>query len=601
VTVQADFDETERAAVYRVIASRRDVREFSPGGIEDDVLERILAAAHRAPSVGFSQPWGFVIVRDRSKRERVRASFIACRDAEASRFQGERRQRYLSYKLEGILESAVNIAVVVDLRAAEEAILGATAQPEAIRWSACCAVQNLWLAARAEGIGIGWVSIVEPAVLREALDLPPGVEPVAYLCVGRPLQFRDRPMLEETGWRPRIPLADVLHEERYRDRASRPGLLSADQAAPPGDGGLPAIAPLDEVVAGAARELQRRLTKPVGSLGRLEEIAIWYASCRGSFPVSAPARAEIYIFAGDHGVVTEGVSAYPSSVTAGMVRNMLAGGSAANALAHAAGVAVTVVDVGVAAVLDGLPVRGPATFRDERVRAGTRNLRREAAMTRAEAEAALDVGVRCARDAATRGCDLLAGGEVGIGNSTAAAALVAALTGLEASEVTGHGTGIDSETLLRKTEVVGDALRLHRPSPSDPLGCLAALGGFEIAALAGFFIGAAAHRVPVVVDGFIASAAALAACALRPALHPWLVLAHRSAELGAVIAADRLALAPLLDLGMRLGEGTGALLAIPIIRGAVEAQATMATFSTAGIIRSESSATGRGAELVRDV
>jgi nicotinate-nucleotide--dimethylbenzimidazole phosphoribosyltransferase len=600
LNAQSDFDESERAAVYRVIASRRDIREFSPGDIGDDVLERILGAAHRAPSVGFSQPWGFVVVRDRTTREHVRANFMACRDAEASRFQGERRERYLSYKLEGILESAVNIAVVVDLRAAEEAILGATAQPEAIRWSACCAVQNLWLAARAEGIGVGWVSIVEPAVLREALDLPAGVEPVAYLCVGRPLQFRDRPMLEETGWRDRVPLADVLHEERYRDRASRPAVQRVGKL-PSVDGGLPAIAPLDEGVSVAARELQRRLTKPAGSLGRLEEIAIWYASCRGTFPTAAPVRPEIYVFAGDHGVVTEGVSAYPSSVTAGMVRNMLAGGAAANALARAAGVAMTVVDVGVAAVLDGLPLGGPASFRDERVRAGTRNLRREAAMTRAEVEAALDVGVRCARDAAARGCDLLAGGEMGIGNSTAAAALIAALAGLEASEVTGQGTGIDRETLMRKTEVVSEALRLHRPSPSDPVGCLAAVGGFEIAALAGFFIGAAAHRIPAVVDGFIASAAALAACALRPALPPWLVLAHRSAERGAVVAAERLALDPLLDMRMRLGEGTGALLAIPIIRAAVEAQATMATFATAGIMRSESSATMRESKHVPDV
>jgi len=585
VTIAHDFDEQDRAAIYRVIDARRDVREFSPGDVSDEVLGRILGAAHRAPSVGFSQPWGFVIVRDRATRELVRANFMTCRDAEAARFDGERRERYLSYKLEGIFESAVNVAVVVDLRAAEEAILGATAQPEAIRWSACCAIQNLWLAARAEGIGVGWVSIVEPAVLRAALDLPPGVEPVAYLCVGQVRQFRDRPMLEETGWRPRLSLAEVTHEERYRDRNPR-AIVSGAQAAIPSVGDeWPRIPVLSETAAGAARAYQRRLTKPAESLGRLEELAVWYTACRGAFPGAVPRRPELHVFAADHGVVSEGVSAYPSSVTAGMVRNLLAGGAAANALSRSAGVAVTVVDVGVAAVLDGLPTSRAAAFRAERVRSGTGNLYREPAMTRAEAEAAFGVGVRSARDAAARGCDIIAGGEVGIGNSTAAAALVAALTGLAPGDVVGRGTGIDDATLARKVDVVTEALRRHRPVASDPVGCLAAVGGLEIAALAGLFVGAAAHRIPVVIDGFIATSAAIVGCALRPVLRPWLVLAHLSAERGGAAAADHLVLDPILDLGMRLGEGTGAVLAISIIRSAVEAQSSMATFSTAGTAR----------------
>lgn len=215
-----EFDGPAKRAVYDAIQLRRDVRHFQPEReVSQAVLERILAAAHAAPSVGLSQPWGFVLVRSRAVRERIRASFLRCREREAARFSAERRQAYLSHKLEGILEAPLNLCVAVDLRARAEAVLGTTIQPETLRASACCAVQNLWLAARAEGIGVGWVSIVEPAVLREELTLPEGVEPVAYLCIGHPRAFRERPMLEETGWSKRASLASVIHADgTWRER-----------------------------------------------------------------------------------------------------------------------------------------------------------------------------------------------------------------------------------------------------------------------------------------------------------------------------------------------------------------------------------------------
>jgi 5,6-dimethylbenzimidazole synthase len=207
-----EFSDADKQAVYAAIALRRDVRHFrTDKPLSPEVLERILAAAHRAPSVGLSQPWGFVVVRDRGVRTRIRASFLRCRALEAERFSSPRREAYLAHRLEGILEAAVNVCVAVDLRARAEPILGTTVQPEALRASAWCAVQNLWLAARAEGVGVGWVSIVEPAVIRRELALPDGVEPVAYLCVGYPVAFRVSPMLEETGWRERCDVQRVLH------------------------------------------------------------------------------------------------------------------------------------------------------------------------------------------------------------------------------------------------------------------------------------------------------------------------------------------------------------------------------------------------------
>jgi 5,6-dimethylbenzimidazole synthase len=214
--ISGAMSEATRDAVYEVIAKRRDIRIFRPDvDVPANVLTRILSAAHQAPSVGFSQPWDFILVRNPETRSRIRHSFLACRAAEATRYPPERRSKYLAYRLEGILESALNICVTVDLRPADELVLGTGTQPETLRSSVCCAVQNLWLAARAEGVGVGWVSIVEPTVLREELGLPTGIEPIAYLCVGYPVEFPDSPMLEQTEWRARKPLAQAIHAERY--------------------------------------------------------------------------------------------------------------------------------------------------------------------------------------------------------------------------------------------------------------------------------------------------------------------------------------------------------------------------------------------------
>jgi nicotinate-nucleotide--dimethylbenzimidazole phosphoribosyltransferase len=594
------FSDADRRAVYDVIGKRRDIRAFRPGApLPDEQLRRILAAAHQAPSVGYSQPWDFVVVRDRARRERIRDSFLRVRAAEAARFAaGERREQYLAYKLEGILDAAINLCVTVDLRPADEAVLGTTAQPEALRWSACCAVQNLWLAARAEGIGVGWVSIVEPAVLRRELGLPAGIEPVAYLCVGEPVEFRERPLLEETGWRRRRALAEAIHEERF---TAAPDAATADEAPrdqPLDQRGEPRgrhhqgepieareIPAFDRVAEAASLAQWRTRCKPDGALGRLEALAAFYAGARGRFPVDPPAHIELYVFAADHGIVEEGVSAWSSTVTAAMVGNMLAGGAAVNQLAAEARVGVTVVDVGVAGDLTALPplAERRAGYVEAKLRAGSGNFAHVVAMSPEEAAAALAVGDRLAGAAADGGCDLLLAGEMGIGNSSAAAALLCALAGVAPESACGRGAGLDEAAVAHKARVVAAALARHRPGRADPLGALAAIGGLEIAAMAGLMLGGARRRVPVVVDGFISGAAALVACALDPRARDYLVLSHRSAERGAPALASALGLEPLLDLGLRLGEGTGAILAAELVRHAVRLQRGMASFSTAGI------------------
>jgi nicotinate-nucleotide--dimethylbenzimidazole phosphoribosyltransferase len=336
--------------------------------------------------------------------------------------------------------------------------------------------------------------------------------------------------------------------------------------------------PVDVAAGDAARARQLQLTKPPGSLGRLEDLACWFAARLGN-PVPAQPLCEVFVFAADHGVAARGVSAFPQSVTGQMVGNFARGGAAINVLASLEGCRIEVVDVGVAS--DEPP---PAGVRNGRVRAGTRDLASESAMTADELRAALAVGERCAREAVARGARLLIAGDMGIANSTAAACLICAVTGATPEAVVGRGTGVDDAGLVRKVDVVRIALaRVAKAGVREPSRLLAELGGLEIAAIAGFYLEAARQGVPVMLDGYISTAAALAAAAIEPGVVEWMLASHRSAEAGHSVALQWLKLEPLLDLGLRLGEGTGAALTVPIVRAALALHARMATFGEAGV------------------
>jgi nicotinate-nucleotide--dimethylbenzimidazole phosphoribosyltransferase len=329
-----------------------------------------------------------------------------------------------------------------------------------------------------------------------------------------------------------------------------------------------------------ARQRQLQLTKPPGSLGRLEDVANRLAAIQETLGPSV-ARARITIFAADHGVCAEGVNPYPQAVTAQMVANFLRGGAAINALAEAAGAELQVVDAGVCHEI-------PGAFADSRlircpIARGTQNFCVTSAMTHDQAVAALSLGIQLAERAAAEGCTLLAIGEMGIGNTTAASAVTAELTGLPASHVAGRGTGADEVCMARKCAAIERALALHEPNMHKPLDILACLGGFEIGAMAGFCLGAAGSRRAVLVDGFISTAAAALAVRMNSAIADYLIPAHRSTEPGHEPLLAIIGHRPLLDLEMRLGEGTGAALAIPIVRAAVAAFTRMATFADAGV------------------
>ncbi|RRQ78800.1 5,6-dimethylbenzimidazole synthase [Streptomyces griseofuscus] len=568
------YDDAEREAVLKVMRERRDIRNgFRSDPIPHEVLLRVLEAAHTAPSVGHSQPWDFVVIRSADTRNTMHELAMRQREAYAKSLPKGRAKQFKELKIEAILDTPVNIVVTADPTRGGRHTLGRYTQPQMAPYSAALAVENLWLAARAEGLGVGWVSFFDEREMVRALGLPEHLEVIAYLCVGYVDEFPDEPELMQAGWSKRRPLSWVVHEETYGRRAlpgEEPHDLLAETVAQ--------IRPLDAKALGEAWERQKRMTKPAGALGMLEIISAQLSGLSRQCPPPIPEPAAVAIFAGDHGVHAQGVTPWPQEVTGQMVANFLGGGAVCNAFAAQVGAEVCVVDVGVATDLPATPGLLP-----RKIRGGTSDMTAGPAMSREEAKAAIEVGIETARDLVAAGNKALLTGEMGIANTTASAALISVFTGTDPAEVTGRGTGINDETLARKTEVVRRALDLHQPDPADPIGVLAALGGFEHAAMVGLLLGGASLRTPVILDGVSAGAAALVARAIAPEVLAACIAGHRSAEPGHVAALNKLGLRPLVDLDLRLGEGTGALLALPLVQSAARAMHEVATFDSAGV------------------
>lgn len=561
------FPPADRAAVYRAIHTRRDTRAYRPDPVPPELLARVLEAAHHAPSVGFMQPWNFVVVESPDLRRQAYEHVVAVSNRAGGTYEGDRASTYGALKLQGILDAPMSIVVTCD-PARGGNVLGRHTMPETDLYSTCLAIQNLWLAARAEGLGVGWVSILEPPFVRALLGIPERVQIVAWLTVGWPVALASEPMLQSVGWRRRLQLSDLVFRDRWEERVVGPEVPAEGTAA-----GTNRSEDALAVALGASpsapispSERNAHLTKPPGSLGRLEAVAMQVAAVQGT-PWPRWQRKALVLCAGDHGVVAEGVSAYRPEVTARMVLQFVAGAAAVNAFARQNGIALTIADLGV-----DHDFAGATGVLDRKIRRGTRNLAVEPAMTEAERDAAIAAGRGLLPE-----CDLVAVGEMGIGNSTSAAALVCALLGEEPEGIVGRGTGVGDATWSRKVE----AVRRGLARGGEPL---ASLGGYEIAALVGVIEEAADRGVPVVLDGFITGAAALCAVARRPSVRAVLLAGHRSAEAGHARVLDALGLAPLLDLSMRLGEGSGAALAMGLVEAGCRTLSEMRTFEEAGIV-----------------
>ena len=597
-----------RASVYRAIAERRDIRRFRPDPVPQEVLERILAAAHQAPSVGLMQPWRLIVVRELETKLALRRLAQRERLRQAERFD-ERAGHFLDQKIEGIVEAPLGICVCCDHGEPGAEVLGRGTIPETDVYSAACAIENLWLAARAEGLGVGWVSFYRPDDLRALLGIPDRVDPMAWLCVGWPDERPVRPGLEAAGWSSRLPLDAVVMDERWD--ASAP--ISA-QAAPRSAQSVPAYAASapavtaapDRAAAIAARDRSDQLAKPAGSLGALEALIERWASITGSAPPARP-RAGVLVAAADHGHVVHGTSLFDAAVSAQVAAAAARGQSAVGVLARRDGHELLVADVGLVAAT-------PEGVRAAKLAPGSADMTTAPALTDAQLDAALALGGALVDELAASGVDCLALGEIGIGNTATTAALAGALLGLPAARTVGRGTGLDAAGLERKRAVVDAALARARgaaptgnaapardargapadatatparrddPAPAlDARAALREVGGLELAVLAGAAIAAARRRLPVILDGYAVATAALAAVGLEPAIAESLIASHRSAEPGHALVLAELGLEPLLDLRLRLGEASGALLALPVIAAAGALHREMGTFAEAGI------------------
>lgn len=540
----------QREVLHAVLRARRDVRRFRPDPVPEEVLTRVLSAAHLAPSVGHSQPWRFVIVRDATTRERAALLADGERLAQAELLVADSARRLLDLQLEGIREAPLGIVVCCDRRTPAAGVLGRATFPDADLWSCACAIENLWLPARADGLGMGWVTLFPPAELARLLHLPDRVVTLGWLCLGWPDERLRAPGLERAGWSRRAPLADVVVEERWPDEDGGDG-----PAPPPSHLRAP-----DQHAVVAVRDSADTLLTPPGSLGALDR-AVDRVLALGHRDVP---RGRLVLVGADHPVCAHGISAYDQRVTRDVLSAAVAGRALGVVSACTAGLEAIVIDAGVL----GEPVAGVITARPRGPRGDLVN---RDGLAEEDVEELIAAGQRLGAHAA--GGVLVALGEVGVGNTTVAAALTAALLELEPVAAVGLGAGADATMLDRKVESVAAALgrarAQHGDALSDPRIALKALGGPEFAVLAGVVLGSAQVGAVVVLDGLATSVAALLATRVEAGAAAHLVAGQRSRELAHGTVLQHLGLEPLLDLRIRSGEGAGACLAAGLLRSAL--------------------------------
>jgi nicotinate-nucleotide--dimethylbenzimidazole phosphoribosyltransferase len=525
------------AALESVQAARRDIRRLRPDPIPADLLRQVLLAGHRAPSVGHSQPWRFVVISEQATRDR--AALLADRDRlrQAALLTPDRRARLLDLQLDGIREAPAGIVVACDRRAPAAGVLGRASFADADMWSCACAVQNMWLAARAAGLGLGWVTLFQPADLAALLNLPEGVQTLGWLCLGWPDERPPEPGLERQAWSRRLPLDDVIVRERWPS-GSGPDAPVSHLAGP------------DQQAVVAGRDTGDDLLAVPGSLGVLDAAINRVLALQRA----APTGGTLVVAAADHPVTRHGVSAYPTSVTAEVLAATRLGVSLGATMARQCGLGVEAVHA------------RPAGEAGDLVHSD--------AMAAADAAALIRQGGELGHRLAAGG--LICLGEVGIGNTTIAAALTCLLAGLDPDTAVGQGAGADAAMMARKRSVVALALEraraVHGDGLADPYVLVAALGGPEIALLAGVVLAAARRGVPVVLDGLVTGVAALLAVRLEPAVQSALVAGQRSREPAHEAILSELGLEPLLQLRLRAGEGAGACLAAQLLLTGLQAR-----------------------------
>ncbi|WP_264525129.1 nicotinate-nucleotide--dimethylbenzimidazole phosphoribosyltransferase [Flavobacterium sp. N502536] len=552
-----------------ILKSRRDTRHFTNDEVPDEVIQKALQAGHWAPSVGLTDATRYYLIKSVEVKSAIKDLFLEYnKKAEELTDNPEQKEHYKSLKLEAIEEAPIGLIIAYDRSVLNQFTIGTVGSNEAVKFSSVCAAQNIWLSLTEQGYGMGWVSILNYYQFKKILDLPENIEPLGYFCIGKPAtNYDNQPMLQQLHWK---------HKSEAPDCTEIKSIVQNQVS----------HFPLESKTTNSNKSnfstlLQEKIdskTKPIGALGTLETLAFQMATV---FETLNPKiiNPAIVVFAADHGIANHGVSAYPQDVTRQMVSNFLEGGAAINVFCKQNDIQLSIVDAGV-----NYDFPTNANLINAKIAKGTQSFLHLPAMSETELQLCFEKGKSIVEAIAKKGSNCIGFGEMGIGNTSTASVLMSLLTGFSIEECVGKGTGVENEKLLQKQNLLQKAIENYT-GPAELNQQLAYFGGFEIMQIASGMLTAFEHNMLLLVDGFICSVAFLVASKINPAIHKNAVFCHCSAEKAHQKLLNYLEAKPILNLDLRLGEGTGCAIAFPIIKSAEVFLNEMASFESAGVSR----------------
>ncbi|KIO53554.1 nicotinate-nucleotide--dimethylbenzimidazole phosphoribosyltransferase [Flavobacterium hibernum] len=552
-----------------ILKSRRDTRHFTTDSVPDEVIEKALQAGHWAPSVGLTDATRYYIIKSEEVKKAVKDLFLDYnKKAEELTDNPEQKERYKSLKLEAIEEAPIGLIIAYDRSVLNQFTIGTVGSNEAVKFSSVCAAQNIWLSLTEQGYGMGWVSILNYYQFKKILDLPENIEPLGYFCIGKPAtNYDNQPMLQQLHWKQKSEAPNCTEIKNISENYIPDFPLKSQNEE---------ITNNDFITL-----LQEKIdskTKPIGALGTLETLAFQIATVLQSLNPKIT-NPNIVVFAADHGIANHGVSAYPQDVTRQMVGNFLEGGAAINVFCKQNNIELSIVDAGV-----NYDFPTNAKLINAKIAKGTQSFLHVSAMSQTELQLCFEKGKSIVNDIAQTGCNCIGFGEMGIGNTSTASVLMSLLTGLPIEECVGKGTGVENSKLLEKQNLLKKAIENYS-GPAELKEQLAYFGGFEIIQMASGMLTAFENKMIILVDGFICSVAFLIASKINPDIIKNAIFSHCSAEQAHQKLLDFLDAKPILNLDLRLGEGTGCAIAFPILKSAEVFLNEMASFESAGVSR----------------
>jgi nicotinate-nucleotide--dimethylbenzimidazole phosphoribosyltransferase len=554
------------STLEEIFSARRDTRHFTNEAVPDEVIQKALQAGHTAPSVGLTDATCYYLIRSQEVKQEIKELFKQYNKKASEQIKDEAQKKsYAALKLEAITETPLGLVVCYDRSVMNTFTIGTVASNETLKFSAVCAVQNIWLSLTEQGYSMGWVSILNYYQFKKILGLPEEVEPLGYFCIGKPATDYDKqPMLQQLGWKNKSTRPNITEIDHIQHEVKSSYQVHEETNAP------------NESLAHQLQYLIDQKTKPLGALGVLEKLALQIGMVLKSTHPQLT-KPHLVVFAADHGIAQHGVSAYPQEVTSQMVTNFIEGGAAINVFCRQHDIALSIVDAGVNYdFAPHLPII------DNKVGKGTHSFLNGPAMSLAQVHTCLIKGEEVVSAIHQKGCNIIGFGEMGIGNTSTASVLMSLLCNVPLDQCIGKGTGVNNEKLLHKHQILQQALEQYQ-GKRDVFSVLTYFGGFEIIQMAGAMLAARKKGMLFMVDGFICTVAFLCASLISPALKQNAIFSHQSEEQGHRLLLEKLDVQPLLHLGLRLGEGTGCALAYPILQSAVAFLNDMASFEDAGV------------------